>query len=288
MNIREYIKDQTLLFDGAMGTYLMGKYHRTAEDCEKTNLDAPEQVLEVHRAYLAAGCNAVKTNTFGANRISMGEDICRRVIEAGWKLANEAAGDKFVFADIGPVPMTDAQMALEEYRFVADTFLDLGAKCFLFETLSSFSCVGETAKYIKEREPEAFIITSFAAQPDGFTRSGQLAGRLIRQAEACEAVDAAGLNCMAGARHMISLVESIGPVSKPLSVMPNAGYPTVLGSRTFYEGDPDYFAGQMTRLASMGVRILGGCCGTTPLHLGAVAEALGKELPKTVPVSVKE
>ena len=288
MNIREYIKDQTLLFDGAMGTYLMGKYHRTAEDCEKTNLDAPEQVLEVHRAYLAAGCNAVKTNTFGANRISMGEDICRRVIEAGWKLANEAAGDKFVFADIGPVPMTDAQMALEEYRFVADTFLDLGAKCFLFETLSSFSCVGETAKYIKEREPEAFIITSFAAQPDGFTRSGQLAGRLIRQAEACEAVDAAGLNCMAGARHMISLVESIGPVSKPLSVMPNAGYPTVLGSRTFYEGDPDYFAGQMTRLASMGVRILGGCCGTTPLHLGVVAEALGKELPKTVPVSVKE
>ena len=83
MNIREYIKDQTLLFDGAMGTYLMGKYHRTAEDCEKANIDAPQQVLEVHRAYLAVGCNAIKTNTFGANRVSMDEAVCRQVIEAG-------------------------------------------------------------------------------------------------------------------------------------------------------------------------------------------------------------
>ena len=286
MDVRAFLflKEHTLIFDGAMGSYLMTKYHRPADGCETTNLDAPEQVAEVHKAYLASGCNAIKTNTFGANRLTLGEETCRRVIEAGWNIAAEAAGDAFVFADIGPVPMTDAKRALEEYRFSVDVFLELGAKNFLFETLSSFSCIGEIAKYIRERQPEAFIITSFASQPDGFTRAGQLATHLIHQAEGNPAVDAVGLNCVSGARHMISLVQQLGTVEKPLSVMPNAGYPTVLGSRTIYEGDPQYFAGQMERLHNMGVRILGGCCGTTPKHLAETVKALGGSVPKQVPM----
>ncbi len=288
MDVRTFLKEHTLIFDGAMGSYLMTKYQRPADGCETTNLEAPEQVTEVHRAYLASGCNAIKTNTFGANRLALGEDRCRKVIEAGWKLAVDAAGDAFVFADLGPVPMTDAKRALEEYRFSVDVFLALGAKNFLFETLSSFSCIGEIAKYIREREPEAFIITSFASQPDGFTRAGQLVSHLIHQAEENPAVDAVGLNCVSGARHMISLVEQLGTVEKPLSVMPNAGYPTVLGGRTIYEGDPQYFAGQMGRLYAMGVRILGGCCGTTPKHLAAVAETLGQGAPKTIKVTAPE
>ena len=288
MNVREYLKEHQLLFDGAMGTYLMGKYHISAENCEKANLTAPEQVLEVHRAYGNAGCEAIKTNTFGANRVNLDQETCEKVIAAGWKLAVQAAGDRFVFADLGPVSMTNADQVVEEYRFLVDRFLALGAKNFLFETLGSFSCIPEAAGYLKEREPEAFILVSFAAQPDGFTRSGQLATHLIRQAEACPAVDAVGLNCVSGARHMLSLVEQLGPVTKPLSVMPNAGYPTVLGSRTVYEGDPAYFAGQLARLKALGVRILGGCCGTTPVHLAEVARALKQDAPKTVPVSVKD
>ena len=284
MDIRAFLKDHTLIFDGAMGSYLMAAYHRPANGCETTNLEAPEQVREVHKAYLASGCNALKTNTFGANRLALGEETCRKVIEAGWKIATEAAGDAFVFADLGPVPMTDAKRALEEYRFSVDVFLKLGAKNFLFETLSSFSCVGEIAKYIREQQPEAFIITSFASQPDGFTRAGQLASHLIHQAEENPAVDVVGLNCVSGARHMISLVQQLGTVEKPLSVMPNAGYPTVLGSRTIYEGDPQYFAGQMEQLHNMGVRILGGCCGTPPKHLAATVEALGGHSPKQIPL----
>ena len=262
MDVRTFLKEHTLIFDGAMGSYLMTKYHRPADGCETTNLEAPEQVKAVHQAYLASGCNAIKTNTFGANRLTMGEETCRKVIEAGWNIAKEAAGDAFVFADLGPVPMTDAKRA----------------------TLSSFSCIGEIARYIREKQPEAYIITSFASQPDGFTRSGQLATHLIHQAEANPAVDAVGLNCVSGARHMISLVEQLGTVEKPLSVMPNAGYPTVLGGRTIYEGDPQYFAGQMERLHAMGVGILGGCCGTTPKHLAATVEALGGGTPKEIPV----
>lgn len=173
--------------------------------------------------------------------------------------------------------MTDAKRALEEYRFSVDLFLELGATNFRLSTLSSFSCIGEIARYIREKQPEAYIITSFASQPDGFTRSGQLASHLIHQAEANPAVDAVGLNCVSGARHMISLVEQLGTVEKPLSVMPNAGYPTVLGGRTIYEGDPQYFAGQMERLHAMGVGILGGCCGTTPKHLAATGGGAGRQ-----------
>ena len=144
MDVRTFLKEHTLIFDGAMGSYLMTKYHRPADGCETTNLEAPEQVKAVHQAYLASGCNAIKTNTCGANRLTMGEETCRKVIEAGWNIAKEAAGDAFVFADLGPVPMTDAKRALEEYRFSVDIFLELGATNFLFETLSSFSCSGAT------------------------------------------------------------------------------------------------------------------------------------------------
>ena len=125
MDVRVFLKEHTLIFDGAMGSYLMTKYHRPADGCETTNLEAPEQVREVHQAYLASGCNAIKTNTFGANRLTMGEETCRKVIEAGWNIAKEAAGEAFVFADLGPVPMTDAKRALEEYRFSVDAFLKL-------------------------------------------------------------------------------------------------------------------------------------------------------------------
>lgn len=288
-NIKDYLKEHRLLFDGAMGTCLMARYHVDSDSCEQTNLTAPEQVLAVHKAYLSAGCNAIKTNTFGANRMSMDADTCTAVISAGWQLARDAAGDDhFVFADIGPVPMTDSSLALQEYQFVADQFLSLGATCFLFETLSSFSCIADTAGYIKKKQPDAFILVSFASQPDGYTRSGHLSAQLIHQAEACAAVDAVGLNCVSGVRHMISLSQQFGPISKPFSVMPNAGYPTVLGGRTFYESDPEYFAQQLSRLAGMGVRILGGCCGTTPEHLSAVAKILDGDAPKDVPILVKD
>ena len=87
-------------------------------------------------------------------------------------------------------------------------------------------------------------------------------------------IDAAGLNCVTSARHMTDLVKELLPVEKPLSVMPNAGYPTVLENRTVYDGAPEYFAQQMAQLSAMGVKILGGCCGTTPEHIAAVKNIL--------------
>ncbi len=288
MDLREYLKTHTLLFDGAMGTYYAAQTHAAHQACELANIIEPTQIAAIHRAYLAAGCQAIKTNTFAANHLNFPGKACSEMIASGYEIAQKAvaqSGTKaFVFADIGPIEAQDELQLKDEYQFVAGEFLKLGAKYFLFETHSTDQGLSETAAYIKGLEPEAFIIVSFASQPDGFTRSGQLVSELIRRAKDDPNIDAVGLNCVSGARHMVDLVQKL-QIKGLFSVMPNAGYPTVLGNRTFYGGDPDYFAGQVAALHALGARILGGCCGTTPEHISAVAKAIQSPPPAVATVS---
>ena len=280
-DIRCYLKDHLLLFDGAMGTYLVSRAGMPAARCEQANLERPDEVLAIHRAYLQAGAMALKTNTFCVNRPALEGDeaLLDRLIAAGWSLAEQAAaGNAYVFADIGPVFAEDAAA---EYRLVADRFLQLGARHFLFETLSSLDGVAEAVAYIRERAPESFIILSFAVQPDGFTRQGEAGAALL--ARCAGMADAVGYNCISGAHHMQRLIQGAGPLTCTLSAMPNAGYPTVVGGRTFFDGDPGYFAQEAARIARLGAGILGGCCGTTPEHIRRVA-LLVKEGPAQRPL----
>lgn len=278
-DIREYIKDNILLFDGGMGTYFAQKNPSVGMSCELANLSRPDVIEEIHRAYLQAGCDAVKTNTFAANRVlfQQDEDLVRRTIGAAWEIAGKCAKDydAWVFADIGPIlPLTEEEEAAKEYRFVADCFLELGAKHFLFETNANTDGLKETAAYIKEKAPDAFIIVSFAVQESGFSRDGIILEDLFDEMRSCGAVDVFGLNCVCGAHHMSELVSALDHEGVPLAVMPNAGYPTVINNRTFYDGDPQYFAMKLQEIAAEGVSILGGCCGTTPLHIEMAKKAL--------------
>ena len=276
-DIREFLKDEPLLFDGGMGTYFAERTKSSHRACEWANLSLPAEVEAIHRAYLEVGCRAIKTNTYSVNRLNFPEDSCGSLIDAGYEIAVRAAGgEAFVFADIGPIEAPDDRNMLSEYRFVADRFLALGAKYFLFETNSGDQYLHAIAAYIKSREPEAFLIASYAVQPDGFTRSGELAEALLKRTAEDPNIDAAGFNCISSARHMVELVRRLPPVEGLFSVMPNAGYPTVRGNRTFYDGVPSYFGQQAAQLASMGARILGGCCGTTPAHIAAIREALAR------------
>ena len=271
-DIRSYLKENRLLFDGAMGTYLVARTGRPAARCEQANLERPEEVLAIHRAYLQAGALALKTNTFCANRPALEGDEAGlyRLIDAGWALAERAAeGNAYVFADIGPVFTEDAA---SEYCLVADRFLERGARHFLFETLSGLDGIAEAVAHIRAQAPESFIILSFAVQPDGFTRHGEAGPDLL--ARSCDIADAVGYNCISGAHHMRRLMQDAGPVAGVLSAMPNAGYPTVVGGRTFYDGDPGYFAREVARIAQLGANILGGCCGTTPEHIRRAAQLL--------------
>ena len=256
-DIRELLQTRPLLFDGAMGTYYKAA---PGVECEQANLTDPAGVLAVHREYLAAGADAVKTNTFSLPRLAAAHAPgWEQLAQAGWQLAVQAAEETgaAVFADLGPAQ-----------------FAALGARNFLFETLSSDAGLLDAVGAIKAEVPDAFVLVSFAVLPDGYTREGMYCKDLARRMQESGIVDAVGLNCVSAPGAMRTLAKQLGG-TLPLSVMPNAGYPVVTRTQVKYQGRPEYFARELGRLAAEGtVQILGGCCGTTPAHIAALRAEL--------------
>ena len=278
MAIREHLKKEPLVFDGGMGTYYAQKTHTRGKGVELANIETPRVVEEIHTEYLRAGAQAIKTNTFAANRIVYQGDTAtvERIIRAGWEIAARTAEpfNAYVFADIGPVTGLPPADIIEEYRFLSDIFLAMGARHFIFETNSSIEGLVETAAHIKQICPEAFVLTSFSAFPGGYTRDGFFVEELVREAAASGYIDAVGFNCVSGVQSMKELVHLLGTCPLPLSLMPNAGHPIVIDGRTFYESAPNYFGDGLAALVREGVSIVGGCCGTTPEHIRALCLAL--------------
>ena len=274
IDVRAHLARKPLLFDGGMGTYYKAK---PGTECEQGNLLDPAGVRKVHREYLAAGAEAIKTNTFGLPRMAAArQPDWQALARAGWKLAAEAAVETgaAVFADLGPAPDTEAAPAGSIYTAVARCFVEQGAKNFLFETLSSDAGVLEAVQAVKAQVPDAFVLVSFAVLPDGYTREGMYSKDLVRRMTESGIVDAVGFNCVSAPGAMRTLVQQLGSTALPLSVMPNAGYPAVTRTQVKYQGKPEYFAKELARIAAEGVRILGGCCGTTPAHIAALRAAL--------------
>ena len=274
IDVRAHLARKPLLFDGGMGTYYKAK---PGTECEQGNLLDPAGVRKVHREYLAAGAEAIKTNTFGLPRMAAArQPDWQALARAGWKLAAEAAVETgaAVFADLGPAPDTEAAPAGSIYTAVARCFVEQGAKNFLFETLSSDAGVLEAVQAVKAQVPDAFVLVSFAVLPDGYTREGVYSKDLVRRMTESGIVDAVGFNCVSAPGAMRTLVQQLGSTALPLSVMPNAGYPVVTRTQVKYQGKPEYFAKELARIAAEGVRVLGGCCGTTPAHIAALRAAL--------------
>ena len=274
IDVRAHLARKPLLFDGGMGTYYKAK---PGTECEQGNLLDPAGVRKVHREYLAAGAEAIKTNTFGLPRMAAArQPDWQALARAGWKLAAEAAVETgaAVFADLGPAPDTEAAPAGSIYTAVARCFVEQGAKNFLFETLSSDAGVLEAVQAVKAQVPDAFVLVSFAVLPDGYTREGMYSKDLVRRMTESGIVDAVGFNCVSAPGAMRTLVQQLGSTALPLSVMPNAGYPVVTRTQVKYQGKPEYFAKELARIAAERVRILGGCCGTTPAHIAALRAAL--------------
>lgn len=284
LDVRKLLAQRPLLFDGGMGTYYKAK---PGQECEQANLTDPDGILAVHRAYLAAGADAIETNTFSLPRLAAAQQPgWEQLADAGWQLAAKAAGETgaAVFADLGPAPDTENLPAEQVYLSVAKRFALLGARNFLFETLSTEEGVLEAIRALKQTVPEAFVLVSFAVLPDGYTREGRYCAELVRRMAQSGVVDAVGLNCVSAPGAMRALVQQLGDAGLPLSVMPNAGYPVVARAQVRYQGKPEYFARELSRLATEGVRILGGCCGTTPQHIAALRTALDA-LPEALPAA---
>lgn len=279
--IEEYLNTQGyMLFDGAFGTYYAQRYAEEQEPCEMANLKHPQRVAAIHREYIEAGADAIKTNTFSANeqQLECSWEMIQQILQEGYRIAKETAGDRVkVFADIGPIMEQKNVSLAQQYQRIADVFLAEGAECFLFETLLNTRELHAVSAYIKQRCPSACIIVSFAVTADGYSRQGIAMHQLLQDCLTDEHVDACGLNCVCGPMHMKRLLDSIDCSKKPILIMPNAGYPTILANRTYFRDSSTYFAKEMQEIWKKGARLLGGCCGTTPVYIQKTKEALQEQ-----------
>ena len=278
MKLREFIQENILLMDGAMGTYYQQLPEHKEDMAEMANLLEPNVILKIHKEYLEAGADIIRTNTFAVNSVVLSriskavrEDLLRRAC----RLARQAVDEEkqrtgrecFVAADIGPIAVggeRDSEEILAEYFRMCDVFLEEGMDIFWLETFSSLEFVPEILKYIKEKAAGSFCTVSFCINKNGFTTAGQKAERLLF-AKNLKQADAIGFNCGIGSVHLKSVLEKCRlPKDSFVLAAPNAGYAETFSSRSAFLNSAGYFGDNMAQIADLGVDIVGGCCGTMP------------------------
>lgn len=282
-----------LITDGAMGTYYAQLTGKNNELPEHANINEPHIIEQIHNEYIEAGARLIKTNTFSANSfvLDIPEEEVKKIIIAGIEIANKAVREKnvFVAASIGPIPETinntelDDKFILNQYKHIADVFLENKVKIFMFETFSDITYLLETTNYIKEKENSAFIVTQFAINPEGYTRKGIHSDSIIREIKQCKNIDAYGFNCGVGPGHLYNFIKKRNIAGDIVAVAPNAGYPEIIHERTVYIQNPAYFAEKMKAISELGVKILGGCCGTTPSHIANMVKIIKQQSEPGLP-----
>lgn len=278
--IREYLKDNILIFDGAMGTYYADISKDDISHCELCNLTNDKLIKRIHRDYIDAGASIIRTNTFAANTkaLELPKEKIKEIITAGVNIAKDVTKDNnvYVAADIGPIREENLEnedkMILEEYKYIVDCFLEQGINIFVFETFSNTNYLKEVSQYIKNKDKEAFILVQFAIKPDGYSRDGISIGKIFETIYEIENIDAYGLNCGSGPNSMLNNLKKIEIKGKIISALPNSGYPMVVNERTVYTNNPEYFKEIMKDIKALGVKIIGGCCGTKPSYIKSISE----------------
>lgn len=267
-------------FDGGMGTMLNLK---AGELPELLNINDPERVYAIHKAYADAGCNIISANTFGANRFKY--DNVDEIVKSAVKNAKRTG--KKVALDIGPTGKLLKPMGDLDFEECVDIFADVvkagrdEADLVLLETFGDLYEIKAAMLAVKENCDLPLVVSMIFDE-----KARLLTGADVRTA--CAVVeglgaDAIGFNCGLGPKQMIPLVKELEKhASIPILVMPNAGLPESVNGETIFNVDPDEFASYMTQIAKMGVSYLGGCCGTTPAHLKAMIEAT-KDIEDKVP-----
>ena len=283
--LREYLLNNILITDGAMGTYYAQITDKYSVLPEFANIIDPQIIERIHLEYIAAGAKLIKTNTFSANRfaLNISQSELKKIIVAGVDIANKVAENKniFVAASIGPIPEmaahihVDQDTIMDEYKFIVDIFLERGIKIFIFETFSDVANLEEITTYIKKKDSSVFILTQFAITPEGFTRKGISNEHIVAEMKKNKNIDAYGFNCGIGPTHLYNSLQKITIGDDIVAVAPNAGYPEIIHERTVFIQNPTYFAEKMKEISDLGVKILGGCCGTTPMHIEEMAKLIG-------------
>lgn len=284
-------EQKKLLFDGAFGTYYAQIYD-TREMPEFANVQYPERVRRIHKEYLDAGAEIIRTNTFASNTVSLKLpwEKVQENIRQGYRLACEAAENQSVYiaADIGQIPCENPasrENVAKEYIEICRTFLEEGANLFVFETFSDMEDIQEALAFIGK---QAYVIVQFSVNQFGYSQSGLSARKLVQMAEHTEWIDAVGFNCGVGPGHMQQIIRNLRFAGeKKLTALPNAGYPQNISNRmVFDQQNMEYFVSKMKDIADDGVDMIGGCCGTTPEYIRKIKECIS--LAPTPKVRVEE
>lgn len=276
--LRERLGKEWLFCDGGMGTILQAKGLAGGELPETWNLNRPEDIIDLHCSYLEQGVNIFNTNTFGANALKYPDNL-EEIVRAAVELAKEARRrtgreDAYIALDIGPTgkllqPMGDLpfEEAVRLFSQVVRTGAEAGADLVLIETMSD-SYEAKAAVLAAKENCDLPVLITTIYDASGKLLTGGTVDSTVAMLEGLR-VDALGVNCGLGPEQMLPIVERMTQVaSVPIIVNPNAGLPRTEGGRTVYDVDPEEFSIWMERIAALGVQIVGGCCGTTPDHIG--------------------
>lgn len=283
MNMLEQLKQGLVFFDGAMGSVLQSRGLLPGELPEQWNLTHPTEIRSIHQAYLDAGCQIIKTNTFGANRLKLGDDL-EQIVSAAVRIAREAvdAAGGYVALDIGPLGKVLRPLGDLPFEDAVDCFAEVvrigaanGVDCILIETMNDAYETKAAVLAAKESASLPVFVTNVYDE-DGKLMTGADPKAMVALLEGLR-VDALGMNCSLGPHQMKQLLPIfLEYASVPVIVAPNAGLPRMDADRTVYDVSPEEFAACAAEFAAMGARMLGGCCGTTPEYLRRVVEAAGK------------
>jgi methionine synthase / methylenetetrahydrofolate reductase(NADPH) len=282
----EGLKERVLLFDGAMGTMIYDSGVFINQCFENVNLTSPETILNIHRKMADAGAQVLTTNSFGANPIKLHsydlgavtEKINIRAVE----LAREIAGDTlYVAGSIGPtsarmVPIgnTPIEDIKNAFRVQIIALLKGGVDLLLFETFRNIDellLACQTARSIDKNIP---VQAQISIRPEETEIANNTYLNIFRHLDEEESIDVIGMNCSTGPADMLDILNEIeGHLSKPFSIMPNAGFPRDIDGRQMYLASPEYFAEYSLKFLDSGVSVIGGCCGTTQDHIKKMGDA---------------
>lgn len=297
----EALDERVLVCDGAMGTMLYAKGVFINRCFDSLNVISPDTVMEVHQDYVRAGADVLETNTFGANRVKLRSfglaDQIHEINAEGARLARRAARDQaFVAGAIGPLGVRIepwGKMGTDEaetfFREQVEGLVAGGVDLFILETFRDLNEMGAAISAVRSvsRLP---IVAQMTIEDDGNTLDGTPPEQFAPDMER-RGADVVGVNCSIGPAHMLETIARMATVIRSrLSAQPNAGRPRDIEGRNIYLSSPEYLASYARRFAQQGVRLVGGCCGTTPEHIrqmkGAIKQMnVGKARPDASPRS---
>ncbi len=297
MNFREYLKNNIVYLDGGMGTLLQAEGLKPGEHPESWNITHPDIITAIHKAYFEAGSNVVCTNTFGANCLKFSCDELEEVIKAAIanaKTAKECSvsnSEKFIALDIGPSgkllkPLGDLDFedAVGVFAKTVKLGVKYGADLIIIETMND-SYETKAALLAAKENSDLPVIVSNAYGEDGKLMTGATPAAMVALLEGMGA-DALGANCSLGPKQLRGVAEELlKKASVPVILKPNAGLPKSVDGKTVFDITADEFADEVAGLVKKGVRVVGGCCGTTPEYISSLYNKISDLAP--VPIENK-